>query len=336
VSCHADGFDVWRERASFSPGVSAGCPPDVSHVHGQDWGILCLNPRELRETGYRYLRNSLGAHMRYAAYLRLDHVACLYRLWWVPYGLGAKNGAYARYAMDELFALLILESHRHRCTLIGEDLGTVPPEVRDGMDAHGVLRMYALQRRLTGDGSAEGKLFPDFPTNSICSLNTHDMPPFAAFWKGHDILDKLDLKYFPPTELPQKQAARGEQKAALVDFLAREGHYADAASPAPVAPANETPAFEGQELPEEVAGHSLGETLRAVLRYNAQHPVEIMQVNVEDLWLEILPQNLPGTWKERPNWRRRARRSLEELVATPEYAELFAELLALRREWSGG
>ena len=303
LSAHADGYDVWRERESFAQTVSAGCPPDPNHVHGQDWGILALNPKVARETGYRYVRRCLDGHMRYAGLLRLDHVMAFFRLYWVPHGLGAKNGVYVRYQMEELFAILILESHRNQCLLIGEDLGTVPQEIRDAMTRHGVLRMWVQQRRL-GTGSADEPLPPP-PADCICSLNTHDMPPFAAFWKGLDIIDKQKLGYFGKKELPEKQKARTANTTALVQMLVKNGFLKSATD-------------------------DLSKILRAILELTASNPVRVMQINLEDLWLETLPQNTPGTWKERPNWQRKLRHSIEKIATHPGLPELFQDLIKRR------
>lgn len=301
LSAHADGFDIWRERDSFGQTASAGCPPDPAHVHGQDWGILPLNPQSIRKTGYRYFRNCLEVHMRYAGLLRLDHVMCFYRLYWVPHGLGAKNGAYVRYNLDEFFALLVLESHRNQCTLIGEDLGTVPPEIREAMDQHKILRMYVQQRRLAAD--AREPLAP-VPENSICSLNTHDMPPFAAYWKGLDVVDKMKLGYFPRKELPAKKAAREELKSALVGYLQREGLLNGKAD--------------------------IQDIFRAMMVLTAKGPAQVMQVNLEDLWGETLSQNVPGTWKERPNWRRKCKYGVDQLGKLKNVPALFEEIGKLR------
>ena len=307
LSANAAGFDVWRERDSFTELASAGCPPDPAHVFGQDWGILPLHPTRIRANGYRYVRQCLENHMRYAGMLRLDHVMAFYRLYWVPRKLGAKHGAYVRYAMDELFALLCLESHRNRCVLIGEDLGTVPPEIRQAMDQHQILRMYVQQRRLSLD--PKEPLNPT-PENCISSINTHDMPPFAAFWQGLDIVDKMKLGYFGREALPGKLKDREKQKAVAAAWLVKAGR---------------------------IARHQMRDTraiMEALLRWTASGPARVMQVNIEDLWLETHFQNVPGTWKERPNWRRKCRYGLTELRDVPGLAPLFADLVA-RRQGSG-
>ena len=304
LSANASGFDVWRERDSFTELASAGCPPDPAHVLGQDWGILPLHPTRIRANGYRYVRQCLENHMRYAGMLRLDHVMAFYRLYWVPRKLGAKNGAYVRYAMDELFALLCLESHRNRCVMIGEDLGTVPPEIRKAMDQHKILRMYVQQRRLSMDPKEPLNATPE---NCISSMNTHDMPPFAAFWAGHDIVDKMKLGYYGKDALPGKMKAREEQKAVVVDWLVKTKRL------------------------DRKQAKDIRAIMEAMFKWTAAGPARVMQVNIEDLWLETHFQNVPGTWKERPNWRRRCRYGLTRLRDVSGLATLFSNLLACRR-----
>jgi 4-alpha-glucanotransferase len=305
LSANAAGFDVWRERDSFSELASAGCPPDPAHVLGQDWGILPLHPTRIRENGYRYVRQCLENHMRYAGMLRLDHVMAFYRLYWVPRKLGAKAGAYVRYAMDEVFALLCLESHRNQCVLIGEDLGTVPPEIRKAMDQHKILRMYVQQRRFSLD---PGEPLSPTPENCISSLNTHDMPPFAAYWAGLDIVDKMKLGYYGRDALAGKFKDREKQKAVVVNWLIKTGRI------------------------ERRQSKDVKAIVEALLRWTASGPAQVMQVNIEDLWLETHFQNVPGTWKERPNWRRKCRYGVTGLRNVPGLLTLFADLVARRRK----
>lgn len=306
LSSHASGYDVWRDREAFVQVVSAGCPPDPQHVHGQDWGILPLHTETIRQAGYRYFRSCLEAHMRYAGLLRLDHVMTFFRLYWIPNGMSARDGVYVRYRLQECFAVLILESHRNQCVLIGEDLGTVPPEIRKEMDDHQILRMYVQQRKLEADPE---KPLPEAPENCISSLNTHDMAPFSAFWQGLELHDKLDLKYFKPEELPKKQEEREKIKKALIENFRRKGL-----------------------IKHDHPG--IFEVLECLLKYNASESVKVMQVNIEDLWLETLPQNTPGTWKERPNWQRKWRYDFSHFTSMKEVTKLLKELTVLRQQGS--
>ena len=178
LGVHPDGYDVWRERESFAQGVSAGAPPDDFFQGGQDWGFPPPHPDRIREEGYRYQIACLRRAMAHAAALRIDHVMGLHRLYWVPEGASAEQGLYVRYRPEEWYAIVALESRRSGTAIVGEDLGTVPPAVRASMDRHGLLRSYVLQMEAGPDG-----LRPP-PARSLATLNTHDMPPFAAWWDG--------------------------------------------------------------------------------------------------------------------------------------------------------
>src|SRR5688572_28805848 len=155
--------------------------------------------------------------MRHTGLLRIDHVMGLHRLWWVPHGHPASEGAYVRYPADELYAILSVESHRHKTMLVGENLGTVPPEVNKSMDRHGLRRMYVVQY----EQPARGPLRAPEP-QVVASLNTHDMPTFAAQWKGLDILDRADLGLIPEKDLPKEKRNRNQLGANLIAFLPKK------------------------------------------------------------------------------------------------------------------
>ncbi len=179
VGVHPDGFDAWSEQDLFADGLNIGAPPDGFYAEGQDWGFRPILPQALREAGYQPFIDALRHHMSVASMLRIDHVMGLHRLYWVPHGRGAKDGIYVSYPAEELYAVICLESVRHEVMVVGEDLGTVPPGVREAMNEHGLHRMYVAQIELRPDET------PPLPTpspSSIASLNTHDMAPFAGYW----------------------------------------------------------------------------------------------------------------------------------------------------------
>jgi 4-alpha-glucanotransferase len=274
-------YDSWRFRDIFGEGVSAGAPPDPLFTGGQDWGFQPPVPQALRATGYCYLVETLRHHLRHARMLRLDHVMSLYRLFWVPRGLDARRGVYVRYPEEELFAVLVLESARHQAVVIGEDLGTVPPAVRRAMAKHGVQRMHVVQFEASPDRDPPVAAPPE---PLVASLNTHDMPTFAGFWRGSEIDDQLDLGLIDEDE---HRAAR-ERRALLRRKLSRM-------------------LGAGGEIDVALARQRLLERLSA-------SEARYVLVTLEDLWLEPEPQNVPGTSDERPNWRRRASRSLDEIM----------------------
>lgn len=177
LGVHPEGEDVRNFADCFAKGVATGAPPDPFFTEGQNWGFPPPDPDGIRANRFEYFRAALRHHVEHAAILRIDHMMSLHRLYWIPDGADAKDGAYVRYPHEELYAILTLESRRARCAIVGEDLGTVPQEVRDAMERHGLRRMFVVQH----DANERGIGTPQ--RESLACLNTHDMPPFAAFWR---------------------------------------------------------------------------------------------------------------------------------------------------------
>jgi 4-alpha-glucanotransferase len=297
LGVNSDSYDVWRERDAFAIDMSAGAPPDPFFPGGQCWGFPPLHPERIRTSGYRYFREVIRHHMRHAGILRLDHIMGLTRLYWIPHGISAKEGVYVQYRLAEFCAILCIESHRNRTVLVGEDLGTVPPEIPAAMQRHKIHQMYVAQ--FSVNPQATVTLAPA-PATAYANVNSHDMPPFAAFWRGTDVADRLDLGILTAEQGQEAEADRARMRAAMQRFLR-------------------------DEVDPRLKGDDTTAVLQAVLRYLAGGEAPVLLVNLEDLWGETLPQNIPGTWRERPNWRRRARLSLEQVCAsTPLVATLQA------------
>ena len=300
LGVHGSSYDVWRYRELFAEGMAAGAPPDSLFTGGQNWGSPPLLPERLRQRGYDYLIESLRHHLRHAGLLRIDHVMQLYRLFWIPQGMEATAGVYVRYPVDELFAVLSVESHRHRAIVVGENLGTVPPEIGDAMDRHGVLGMYVVQYEMQ-----PGKRLRTPPAGSAASLNTHDMPTFRAFWEARDVAELQRLGFFNEAQAREERERRAALRRQLLEELP-----------------------EGERRDERA--HAV--VLRRLLEILAASPARLVLVNLEDLWGEAEPQNVPGTHTERPNWRRKARYGFEELSTRPEVVDTLRRLDALRKE----
>jgi 4-alpha-glucanotransferase len=161
----------------FVRDASVGAPPDTFYAAGQDWGFPPIDPNRARLDGHAYLRACLDAHLRFAQDLRIDHVMGLHRLWFIPPGAGASAGAYVRYAGEEQWAALCIEAHRHRGTIVGENLGTVPETTNRALHDHGALGMWVLQFETPPAPPA-----PAPTAAQLACLDTHDLPPFAAWW----------------------------------------------------------------------------------------------------------------------------------------------------------
>ncbi|HUE76593.1 MAG TPA: 4-alpha-glucanotransferase [Longimicrobiales bacterium] len=195
MGVHPAGYDVWRERALFARGTSAGAPPDALGPEGQDWGFPPLHPEASRMERHAYFIASIRHHLRFASVLRIDHVMQLHRMYWVPGG-DPREGVYVRYPADELYAILCLESRRARTVIVGEDLGTVPTAVRRDMKGHGLAGMYVaqfeLQQRTAGAADAAALVPRAVPRGAVASVGTHDTPMFAGWLRAEQGLrDRL-------------------------------------------------------------------------------------------------------------------------------------------------
>jgi 4-alpha-glucanotransferase len=311
LGVHPDSFDVWAMPHLFVTGVSAGAPPDAFFTRGQNWGFPPLHPTALRNDRYAYWRRVLRTQFRYAGMLRLDHVMSLHRLFFVPAGFPATEGVYVSYPQEELYAVLTIESQRHGSAVVGEDLGTVPAEVRTAMKKHGIKRMFVVQFEAHGGHPP----INDVPGTAVASLNTHDMPPFAAYWSGQDAELRREMGLLSATEAEEQRAQRAALARTLSAHLRAQGAI-------------------DSSLLERVLTKQLdaGDALRALLDWLARSPADIALINLEDLWLEERPQNVPGTSQEKPNWRRRMRYTLREIMSNEEIAVLLDSINAARQE----
>lgn len=303
VGVHAHGFDTFSRPDLFLHGVSAGAPPDALNTQGQTWGFPPMHPRAGRADGHAHLRAMLRHMLSVAGVLRIDHVMGLYRMYCVPRGCNANEGAYVRYPEEELFAIVMIEAARAGAVVVGEDLGTVPPPVRRIMKRRAVLGMHVQQFAL---GGPPARAIHPAGRHALASLNTHDTPTFAAFWHASDVSLRRSLTHVDAASASRERAQRTATRREVVAALKQR----------------RLPATNAQ-----AAAMSL-------MRLQARGRAPISLVNLEDLWAERRPQNVPGTSTEYPNWRRRASRSLRSIIADKKIAASLALLARERR--SGG
>jgi len=303
VGIHPDGYDVWRERDAFVLDTVAGAPPDAVFTKGQNWTFPPLHPERIRQQEYRHVIAYLRHHLRYAGILRIDHVMGLHRLFCIPSGMEARQGVYLRYRPEEFYAILSLESHRNQTVIVGEDLGTVPPYVRRAMRKHALHRMYVVHYELASDPK---KGLHPVPRDSVASLNTHDMPPFASFWRYLDIEERLKLGLLDRAGAGREKKNFADMKKTLVTFLQNKGWL--------------------QERQED-----LTDVIKACLAFLAASRTRMVLVNLEDLWLETRPHNVPSTRAEHPNWQRKARYTLEEFSQMPQVVDTLQTINELRK-----
>ena len=320
VGVHPDGFDVWRRPALFARGAALGAPPDPLFAGGQDWSAPPLQPEAARRDAHAYFRAGLAHQMAPATAVRLDHVMGLHRLFWIPRGGAAADGVYVHYPADELYAIVCLESHRHRTRVVGENLGTVPRYVNAALSRHGLARLHVAQFGIT-PGTADP--LARVPRRAFACLNTHDTATFAGFVAGRDIDERVERGVLRAGRAGQEHRRRREAVAALRRALGRGSHgepdeHADRTPGTGGAGAGTGGSRAENTPPREAADTDL---LLACLEHLARSAASTVIVNLEDLWLEPRPQNVPGTGPgEHPNWRRRGRHGLEALVQIPEVA----------------
>lgn len=302
IGVHADGFDTWRFRESFADGLSVGAPPDALFTGGQNWGFPPPHPRRSRLDGHAYFRASLRSLLSHASALRIDHIMGLHRLFCIPHGQTGEHGIYVTQPARELYAALCIESHRARAEIVGENLGTVPPQINTELDRRGILKMSVAIFEMPARPSPT---VPPPPAQTLASLNTHDTPTFAAFWTGKDISLRRRLGLLTAPAAAKERRDRARLRSAVTRDLARRGLLVPRAGTAAAA--------------------------RAVLAVLAASPARKVLVNLEDLWGETHPQNVPGTSEGVPNWRRKAARDLEAITTSPTIRRDMNELASLRR-----
>ncbi len=183
------GADAWCWQDLMARDVSVGAPPDEFNANGQDWGLTPFVPHRLRAARYQPFIETIRAMLRHAGGLRIDHVMGLFRLFWIPRALGTKGGSYVRTRADELMAIVALESHRAKAFVVGEDLGTVEPGVRERLADHRMLSYRLLY--------FEPQDPPGFPELALSSVTTHDLPTIAGLWTGYDVAAQKELGLDP-------------------------------------------------------------------------------------------------------------------------------------------
>jgi 4-alpha-glucanotransferase len=287
------GSDLWAHRAFFVNGARVGSPPDDFSPAGQDWSFPPPNQRRHVEDGYRLYTESIRKSMRHGGALRIDHVMRLFRLYWIPEGQTAANGAYVRDRAADLVRILALESVRNDAVIIGEDLGTVEDEVRETLARFGILSYRLL---IFEQNAAGFKLPYEYPEQALVSTTTHDLPTIAGFWTGEDIEARLRAGTIDEQARDSQRLDRIRDKQRLLDAL-----------------------FKARLLPDDFerdAGRIplLTPPLQsALLGFLAITPSALWLINQEDITGETLQQNLPGTTAEYPNWSRKMKWSLEDL-----------------------
>jgi 4-alpha-glucanotransferase len=296
VGVDPDGADAWALADVLATGVTVGAPPDPFSPRGQDWGLPPWRPDRLAATGYAGFREMLRAVLAHADGLRIDHVAGLWRLWWVPPGDTPDRGTYVYYDPTAMLAVLALEAHLAGAVVIGEDLGTVEPEVTAALAEQEMLGCAVSW--FARDESVPGNplLAPDrWPERAVASISTHDLPTAAGFLRGSQVTARAELGLLD--DVPAERATAAAQRAELITLLRAEG------------------LLTGPDPAER-------DVILAMHRLLAATPCRLKLVSPYDVLAEPRQPNLPGTVDEYPNWRLPLPVTLEELMADPRVTEI--------------
>lgn len=275
VGVSGAGADAWMLGSLFADGISAGSPPDAFNQTGQSWGQPPMRPDVLAEMAYEPFREMVRTALRHAGGIRIDHILGLFRLWWVPAGLGPRGGTYVRYDHEAMVGILALEAYRAGALVVGEDLGTVEPWVRTYLRERGILGTSVLWFENGEDGRPQAP--EQWREYAMSSVTTHDLPPTTGYLAGDhvEVRDRLGLL---TESLEHEKAESARQAATWIGILKGRG------------------VLSGEDPSDE-------EIVLAMHRMLTHTPSKVLNATLTDAVGDRLTQNLPGTTDEYPNWR---------------------------------
>lgn len=309
--------EIWGNKALYATGASVGAPPDILGPLGQDWGLPPMDPQQLYRQQYQPVIDLFRSNMQSCGALRIDHVMALLRLWWVPKGNSAKKGSYVYYPVDDLLGILALESQRNQVLVIGEDLGTVPEEIRQTLASNGVYsyRVFFFEQAEDGGFFSPGH----YPEQSMATLTTHDMPTLTGYWHCLDLELGKSLNLYPSQEILQElYDSRHDNKQRILDTL--HGH-------------GSVPDWMGRYVEQVGMSKELNHGLQL---HMATGSSALLSLQLED-WLEMdKPVNVPGTSSEYPNWQRKLSQPLESVFSSEALLGLARGLTQRRQNASNG
>ena len=276
VGVHRYGAETWMMPEVFAEGMSVGAPPDQYNQAGQDWGQPPWRPDKLEELSYEPFRAMVAAALRRVGGVRIDHIIGLFRLWWVPEGAGPRGGTYVRNNHEAMVGILALEAQRAQALVVGEDLGTVEPWVREYLSRRGLLGTSVLwfEAGLQGE-PLDAQWWREY---CMASVTTHDLPPTLGYLAGDHVQLRHDLGLLTEP-LEDELAGAAREQAGWVDKLVADGLLDPAQRNEPV------------------------EVMLAFHQFLRQTPSKVLLASLADAVGERRAQNQPGTINEYPNWR---------------------------------
>lgn len=264
--------EISANKGLFSLEKSLGAAPDEFSTHGQIWNIAPLNCLVSQRTGHMFFRSMIAANMKYASALRVDNIASYFHRFTIPTGMTAKHGTYENIPFREFFAILAIESHRHHCIVIGEDLGVIPKNLRPELRRWKIFGSLVYQHEFQKINADE--IPPSRSQSSLFSFSTHDCPPLIAFKNATDIDIHRALGRICANEAKQK---RKERAVSLSSMFCQQ-----------------TPDFASTAAREQMLRQISNKVAAPINGYL-----------LDDILGEVLPVNVPGTDKEYPNWQRK-------------------------------
>ena len=300
VGANPGGSEIWSNQSLYVQAASVGAPPDPLALKGQDWGIPPMDPHQLRLQQFGPFVELLRANLQHVGALRIDHVMSLFRLWWVPKGFSAVDGVYVHYPLEELAQRLAVESTRAKCLIVGEDLGTVPDEVRNAMGTHQLYQYKVLLFERRDDRTFKA---PDeYARLAIATATTHDLPPLKAWWQGDDIWSRDRLGLFADVAVVKHlRDERAADRHALLTALNDAGLWNWRTN---------------DSLPEFSPALA-----RAMHLYLARSTAALVLIQLEDLLGMTEPVNVPGTDTEHANWQRKLTGTTRDIFTNAEILE---------------
>ncbi len=298
------GSDAWTFQTCIARGIEIGAPPDEFNPTGQCWGFPPSVPDKLKETGYRLFIDTIGKSMQHSGAVRIDHALGLFRLFWVPEGMTAADGAYVRQPADDLLKIIALESVRNKTIVIAEDLGTVGEDVRDILSRHRMLsyRLLYFERNYPDPSFTPPDRYPDL---AICAVTTHDLPTLPGYWTCRDIVVKRHLGILSDKSTQHSLAERERDKGLLLVTLRARGLLPG-------------------DFPEDhrLIPEMTDELCLGVYEYLAQTPCKLTGVSLDDIAGAVDQQNMPGTVVTYPNWLQKMPVPFGELLGSPVFTQL--------------
>lgn len=294
--------DAWKNPQAFAHEISLGAPGDIANPDGQKWNLVPFNPHELNKNDFEPYRSVLRQSMKLGGAVRIDHILGHLRSFWIPQDKSA--GGYVRYPFDGLLQMIAEESQANDCVIFGEDLGTVPDGFRDRMAHYDLMgcNVALIERDSHGDIIAAEHL----RDLSMTSFSNHDFPTLTGFWDGEDFRWREDLGIGDnPDALAWEKSRRENDKSKFLDMI---------------------------NWPQRKNVKMDAPLMAALQAYLSKSPSLAFAVQLDDLLLEPMQANVPGTTDEQPNWRRRARLSLEEIATDKDISHILEAVNTARKQ----